>query len=55
MNDQTPPEQPLPPKAEHMPPIDARQAQMTGRVRYVLAISLVLIVVALAIIWFIYA
>jgi hypothetical protein len=55
MNDQTLREQPLPPKAEHMPPVDARQAQMTGRVRYVLIISVVLVVIALAIVWFIYA
>jgi len=55
MNDQTPREQPLPPKAEHMPPVEARQALTTGRVRYMLAISVVLVVVALAIVYFIYA
>lgn len=38
-----------------MPPVDARQAQMTGRVRYILMISVALVVIALAIIWFIYA
>ena len=55
MNDQTLREQPLPPKAEHMPPVEARQGQMTGRVRYILAISVALVVIAFAIIWFIYA
>lgn len=55
MNDQTPREQSLPPKADHMPPVDARQALMTGRVRYILAISVALVVVAFAIIYFVYA
>jgi hypothetical protein len=55
MNDQTPREQPLPPRAERMPPVEARQAQMRGRVRYMLAISVVLVVVAFAVIYFIYA
>jgi hypothetical protein len=55
MNDQTPREQPLPPRAERKPPPKARQAQMTGRVRYILAVSVTLVVVAFAIIYFIYA
>ncbi|HEX3432161.1 MAG TPA: hypothetical protein VHT03_14875 [Rhizomicrobium sp.] len=55
MKDQSPREQPLPPKAEHMPPVEARQALMTGRARYILAISVALVVVAFAIIYFIYA
>lgn len=55
MNDQTPHEQPLAPRAERMPPVDARQAQITGRLRYMLTISVVLVVVAFAIIYFIYA
>lgn len=38
-----------------MPAVEARQAQMTGRVRYMLAISVALVVIAFAIIWFIYA
>ena len=49
MNDQAPREQPLPPKAEHLPTVDARQAQVTGRLRYMLAVSAVLVVVAFAI------
>ena len=49
MNDQTPREQPLPPKAEHMRPVEARQALTTGRLRYMLAISVALVVVAFAI------
>ena len=55
MNDQTLREQPLPPKAEHLPPTEARQDLMTGRVRYILAISVTLVIVAFAIIYFIYA
>ena len=55
MNDQTPREQPLPERAEHMPPAEARQARITGRVRYMLAISVALIVIAFAIIYFVYA
>ena len=55
MNDQTSYEQPLPPKAEHMPASEARQALMTGRLRYILMISVALVVVAFAIIYFIYA
>lgn len=55
MNDQTRHEQPLPPKAEHMPPGEARQARMTGRLRYILAASLALAIVAFVIIYFIYA
>ena len=55
MNDQTAREPPLPPKAGHLPATDARQAQMTGRVRYILAISVALAVAAFAIIYFIYA
>jgi len=55
MNDQTPREQPLPPRAERLPPVEARQARMTGRVRYILAASVTLVVVAFAIIYFIYA
>ena len=55
MNDQMPLEQPLPPKAEHMRPVDARQAQTTGRLRYILGISVALVVIAFAIIWFVYA
>jgi hypothetical protein len=55
MNDQTPREQPLPRRAEHLPPTDARQGQTTGRVRYILAISVALVVVAFAIIYFMYA
>ena len=38
-----------------MPPTDARQAQTTGRLRYILAISVALVVAAFAIIYFIYA
>jgi hypothetical protein len=38
-----------------MPPVEARQAQTTGRVRYILAVSVALVVVAFAIIYFIYA
>ena len=53
MNDQTARE--LPSKAEHMPPTDARQAQTTGHLRYMLAISVGLVVAAFAIIYFIYA
>jgi hypothetical protein len=55
MNDQTYREQPLPPKAEHMPPTQARQGRMTGHVRYILAVSVALVVVAFAVIYFIYA
>jgi hypothetical protein len=55
MNDQTPHDQPLPPKAEHISPVEARQARMTGHVRYILAISVALVVIAFAIIYFIYA
>jgi len=55
MNDQTPREQPLSSKAEHMRPVEARQAQITGRLRYILLISVALVVIAFAIIWFIYA
>ena len=55
MNDQVSPEQPLPPKAEHLRPVEARQARMTGRVRYILTISVALVVIAFAIIWFVYA
>ena len=38
-----------------MPPVDARQAQVTGRLRYMLAVSVVLVVIAFAIIYFVYA
>lgn len=38
-----------------MPPVDARQALITGRVRYILVTSVALVVIAFAIIWFIYA
>jgi len=38
-----------------MPPFEARQGLMTGRVRYILAASVVLAVIAFAIIWFAYA
>jgi len=38
-----------------MRPVEARQAQMTGRLRYMLTISVVLVVAAFAIIYFIYA
>lgn len=55
MNDKTPREQPLPPNAGHMPAVEARQGLMTGRVRYILAVSVVLVVVAFAIIYFVYA
>jgi len=55
MTDQTFREQPLPPKVEHLPPTEARQGQMTGRVRYILAVSVALVVAAFAIIYFIYA
>lgn len=55
MNDQTLREQPLPTKAEHLLPTEARQGLMTGRVRYILAISVTLVIVAFAIIYFIYA
>ena len=55
MNDPTPREQPLPSKAEHMPPVEARQARTTGRLRYMLAASLVLVIVALLVIYFLYA
>ena len=48
-------ERPLPPKAEHMPPTEARQGLMTGRVRYILAVSVALVVAAFAIVYFIYA
>jgi hypothetical protein len=43
MNDQTPREPPLP------PPTEARQGETTGRVRYILVISVTLVVVAFAI------
>ena len=55
MNDQTSRKQPRPPKAERMAPVDARQAQITGRLRYMLAVSVALVVIAFAIIYFIYA
>jgi hypothetical protein len=55
MNDQIPRDQPLPPKAEHMPPTEARQGLITGRVRYILAISVALTVAAFAVIYFLYA
>jgi hypothetical protein len=55
MNDQTLHEQPLPPRAERLPPTDARQGAITGRVRYILAISVALVVIAFAIIYFVYA
>jgi hypothetical protein len=55
MNDHTPREQPLPRKAEHMPPVEARQARTTGRLRYILGASLALVVVAFLVLYFIYA
>lgn len=55
MNDNTLHDQPLPLKAEHMPPTAARQARTTGHLRYMLAASVVLAVIALAIIYFSFA
>lgn len=41
-------------RTEIVPPVQARQGVTLGRMRYVLAISLALVIVAFAIIYFLY-